>query len=201
MTRRRARRLLRSIETLTEPFDEFDLVFIDGDHSYRATMENIALALRMLRPGGLVVVHDALTWPAVLPGAIDVAGRIPGVEVAGVTGADRRRLFVDEEPAWQRRVRRARDRLVGPPVDGLCVLTVDVAADIGEVRAAAALITRDVISTSQARRSGEWQRDRPAESELGKLVRRSREAITDPAAVLSRVRSRSGLGGPGRRNG
>lgn len=201
ISRRRARRLLRGIETITEPFDEFDFVFIDGDHSYQATMENVALALQMMRPGGLVVVHDALTWPAVRPAAVDVADLVPGVTVVGVTGAHRRWFFVDDEPQWLRPVRRARARLVGSPADGLCVLEMSATADIDEVRASAAAITPEVIANSRRRRSGQWTRERPAETEIGKLARRSRRLVTEPAAVLSQLRSRSAPGEPGLRTG
>lgn len=195
----KARRLLRGIETLTEPFDEFDFAFIDGDHSYEATMENIALALRMMRPGGIVVVHDALTWPAVRPAAEDVADRIAGVDLVGVTSADRRRFFVDDEPQWQRRIRGVRARLVGSPADGLCVLEVHATADIDQVRASAAQITPAVIADSHRRRAGQWPREQPAETTVGKLIRRSRRVITEPAAVLSQLRSRWAPDGSGRR--
>jgi len=43
----------------------FDLVFIDGDHSYQAVAENFRLALTMLASGGVILFHDALSWPDV----------------------------------------------------------------------------------------------------------------------------------------
>lgn len=36
----------------------FDLVFIDGDHSEDAVLRDIQSVLPLLRPGGLVVLHD-----------------------------------------------------------------------------------------------------------------------------------------------
>jgi SAM-dependent methyltransferase len=36
----------------------YDLVFIDGDHSYEAVAEDIRLARERLRPGGLLACHD-----------------------------------------------------------------------------------------------------------------------------------------------
>jgi Predicted O-methyltransferase len=43
----------------------FDLVYIDGDHSYEAVADNFRLALTMLASGGTVLFHDALSWPDV----------------------------------------------------------------------------------------------------------------------------------------
>lgn len=44
-----------------------DLVFIDGDHRYQACVEDIAAALLLLRPGGVVAGHDFTNaqWPGV----------------------------------------------------------------------------------------------------------------------------------------
>ena len=38
--------------------DELDLVFIDGDHSYEAVKQDIALWAPKVRPGGIVAGHD-----------------------------------------------------------------------------------------------------------------------------------------------
>jgi predicted O-methyltransferase YrrM len=39
-----------------------DMVFIDGAHSAEYIMNDTALALEMIRPGGIVVWHDYLVW-------------------------------------------------------------------------------------------------------------------------------------------
>ena len=38
--------------------DGFDIVFLDGDHSAAAVYREIPAALRILRPGGVIVLHD-----------------------------------------------------------------------------------------------------------------------------------------------
>jgi predicted O-methyltransferase YrrM len=43
---------------MAETRDKFDLVFLDGDHAARAVYLEVAAALRALRPGGLILLHD-----------------------------------------------------------------------------------------------------------------------------------------------
>jgi hypothetical protein len=47
--------------------DCFDLIVIDGDHSYQQCLADLGNAVACLRPGGLVLVHDAYCfhWPGV----------------------------------------------------------------------------------------------------------------------------------------
>lgn len=47
----------------------FNLVFIDGDHAEHAVTHDITQALRLVRPGGVIAVHDYNedTCPAVAP--------------------------------------------------------------------------------------------------------------------------------------
>lgn len=44
-----------------------DMIFIDGDHRYEAVMEDIRVAQRVIRPGGLLCGHDYKhnSWPGV----------------------------------------------------------------------------------------------------------------------------------------
>jgi hypothetical protein len=54
--------------TLRMPSDEFfalasepfDLIFIDGDHRHEQVFRDISNALRLLAPGGAIVMHDCL---------------------------------------------------------------------------------------------------------------------------------------------
>lgn len=57
--------LLSRIPSLEHIEQRFDFIFIDGDHSYRATMENFRICVKSLNPGGTIVFHDAITWPDV----------------------------------------------------------------------------------------------------------------------------------------
>jgi predicted O-methyltransferase YrrM len=67
----------------------FDIVYIDGDHSYAAVHSDIAQAMRITRPGGVVCgddlerqrheVSDALYADAVASGEDDIHGFHPGV--------------------------------------------------------------------------------------------------------------------------
>jgi predicted O-methyltransferase YrrM len=43
----------------------FDFIFIDGDHSFDAVKENFQIALGLLRDGGCIAFHDALSWEGV----------------------------------------------------------------------------------------------------------------------------------------
>ena len=55
------------VPVITEPIGEYDFSFIDGDHSFGATVLNVALVARMMRQGGIIITHDALSWPEVVP--------------------------------------------------------------------------------------------------------------------------------------
>lgn len=46
---------------------EFDFAFIDGDHSFEATYNNVLMTSKMMPNGGLIAVHDAISWPDVRP--------------------------------------------------------------------------------------------------------------------------------------
>jgi predicted O-methyltransferase YrrM len=48
----------RSPEVLREPGESYDLIFLDGDHRLKTVVAEIPAALRRLRPGGLVLLHD-----------------------------------------------------------------------------------------------------------------------------------------------
>ena len=47
-----------SLEFLAATEERFDLIFLDGDHSAVTVYREVPAALRRLRPGGLVLLHD-----------------------------------------------------------------------------------------------------------------------------------------------
>ncbi|TIM24349.1 MAG: class I SAM-dependent methyltransferase [Mesorhizobium sp.] len=64
-----------SLAYLSVPGENFDLIFLDGDHSAATVYRELPAALRRLRPGGLVLLHDYFPggeplWPGnpVIPG-------------------------------------------------------------------------------------------------------------------------------------
>ncbi|MEM9498997.1 MAG: class I SAM-dependent methyltransferase [Pseudomonadota bacterium] len=66
-TRAEALRILEDIRVVREPIGEFDLAFIDGDHSFAATQMNVSLVAQMMPKGGVILVHDAISFPDVEP--------------------------------------------------------------------------------------------------------------------------------------
>lgn len=51
----------RDPEIIARPKGPFDLVIIDGDHSYEAVKEDVKNYLPKLRKGGFLVLHDSAT--------------------------------------------------------------------------------------------------------------------------------------------
>jgi predicted O-methyltransferase YrrM len=83
---RKALEYLESIPTISSPFDEFDFAFVDGDHSFAATIENVSLVAEMMPSGGLICIHDAISWPDVTPAILDLCKRDPKFINRGVMG-------------------------------------------------------------------------------------------------------------------
>lgn len=83
--KQKALAFLQSIPTITEPFGHFDFAFVDGDHGFNATVLNVALSARMMPHGGTIVVHDALSWPKVIP-ALNALAAIGVIELQYLAG-------------------------------------------------------------------------------------------------------------------
>lgn len=63
-----------------------DVVFVDGSHARSYVVSDTAKALRMVRPGGLVLWHDySPDCPGVFHALNDLARRLPLVHVEGTT--------------------------------------------------------------------------------------------------------------------
>ncbi len=65
-----------------------DLVFVDGSHAYSYVVSDSEKALRMVKPGGIVLWHDYVGGPDA-PGTYralnEIADRLPLVHLAGTT--------------------------------------------------------------------------------------------------------------------
>ncbi len=68
------------VPVITQPFGQFDFAFIDGDHSFLSTLRNVALVARMMPQGGLIIVHDAISWPAVAAAIEILANASPEID-------------------------------------------------------------------------------------------------------------------------
>ena len=51
-------RVGRSLDVLRDSGETYDLIFLDGDHRLKTVAAEIPLALRRLRPGGFLLLHD-----------------------------------------------------------------------------------------------------------------------------------------------
>jgi hypothetical protein len=62
------------------------VVFVDGSHAYSYVVSDTAKALRMVRPGGLVLWHDySPECPGVFRALNELTARLPLVHIAGTT--------------------------------------------------------------------------------------------------------------------
>jgi len=65
MSRADAQAVIDRTPVLKDIEGRFDFVFIDGEHSYEATMSNFRSCLKSLDGNGVIAFHDALAWPGV----------------------------------------------------------------------------------------------------------------------------------------
>ena len=47
-----------ALQKLIDDGVKIDIIYIDGDHSYKAVKNDIALAKKLVRPGGIIAGHD-----------------------------------------------------------------------------------------------------------------------------------------------
>ena len=83
---RQALARIEAVPVLDEPFDRFDFAFLDGDHSFEATVTNVRLIARMMPAGGTIVVHDAISWGDVAPALRAVCDEVPQLTLACIDG-------------------------------------------------------------------------------------------------------------------
>jgi hypothetical protein len=69
--------------------DSCDLIFVDGSHAYSYVKSDSEKALRMLKPGGIILWHDYHMVRSVLPGVYDalneLSTRYPLKQVSGTS--------------------------------------------------------------------------------------------------------------------
>jgi predicted O-methyltransferase YrrM len=71
----------------------FDFVFIDGDHTYEAVSNNFRLALKFLTPNGVILLHDALSWPDVTRFLGEITEEFRGKATVSLLGDSHRKLL------------------------------------------------------------------------------------------------------------
>ena len=54
----------------------FDFIFVDAGHSYEEVKHDYQLALRYIKKSGVIVFHDALTWPGVAQLTQEIGAKI-----------------------------------------------------------------------------------------------------------------------------
>jgi predicted O-methyltransferase YrrM len=86
--------LVASRQKITESWGrKFDFIFIDGDHSYEAVKENFRISLHLLRPGGCIAFHDALSWEGVNDALREIARDHAGSADTKILGKLDHRIF------------------------------------------------------------------------------------------------------------
>ena len=109
---------LESIPIINSPVGVFDFAFVDGEHTFNATYSNVALVADMMPYGGIIAVHDAISWPEVVPALQRLTAEKNHLQFKGILGAD---FWV-----WgnQNHVLAQKDFNIGALVDGIAVMQV-----------------------------------------------------------------------------
>lgn len=71
----------------------FDFIYIDGDHSYDAVMDNFTIAVKLLAPKGCIVFHDVLSWEGVSKALSEIALMYQGKATVELLGEGDRKLL------------------------------------------------------------------------------------------------------------
>ncbi len=64
---------------------QMDLVVVDGSHALDSVRSDSALAQTLARPGGWIVWHDYGVWPDVTTGLLELAIKLPLVQLEATT--------------------------------------------------------------------------------------------------------------------
>jgi len=85
---------MEDIPSINAEWDKkFDFIFIDGEHSYDAVMNNFEIAVRLLNKGGAIVFHDVLSREGVKNGLSDIRERYKGKAEVEILGERDRKLL------------------------------------------------------------------------------------------------------------
>jgi predicted O-methyltransferase YrrM len=88
-----------SLEFLAGWRETFDFIFLDGDHAAQTVYQEIPAALRVLNPGGVVLLHDYFPYlQALWPDGVLIAGPRLAVQRLQAEGARLRMLPLDRLP-------------------------------------------------------------------------------------------------------
>jgi predicted O-methyltransferase YrrM len=73
---------VRSYSDDFDPSHQVDMVFIDGDHNYKAVFNDISHAIQLVRSGGLICGHDFNNpgWPDVNKAVTEIFGSVENLE-------------------------------------------------------------------------------------------------------------------------
>lgn len=88
-----------SVEFMQSSNEPFDLIFLDGDHSASAVYREIPLALKILNPSGVIILHDY--FPACKPlwsNGVVIRGPFLAVERLAKRGLDVKALPLGSLP-------------------------------------------------------------------------------------------------------
>jgi beta-1,4-mannosyl-glycoprotein beta-1,4-N-acetylglucosaminyltransferase len=55
---------------------KFDMIFIDGDHTYEGCKSDILNTVDLLEPDGILCGHDYITWPGVKQAVDELVGKV-----------------------------------------------------------------------------------------------------------------------------
>jgi predicted O-methyltransferase YrrM len=96
-----------SLDFLADPGEDFNLIFLDGDHSAPTVYREIPAALQRLSPGGLILLHDYFPGGRSLwPGDPVIAGPWLGIERLRREGAKLQVLPLGDLP-WPTKLGRS----------------------------------------------------------------------------------------------
>ncbi|GAM09920.1 hypothetical protein OR1_02202 [Geobacter sp. OR-1] len=82
------------IQSIDSSWDRrFDFIFIDGEHSYEAVMNNFDISVHLLKEGGCIVFHDVLSREGVMKGLREIELQYNGKAEVKILGERDRKLL------------------------------------------------------------------------------------------------------------